>query len=88
MYQKHKFTVDQMLDQLRSYEPGKHRNPWDIRKLGCYMREAGFEDVRQCPPGQSNVPLMEARYFSTRKNRTLYMEGVKDHAEPGLQNDS
>jgi predicted SAM-dependent methyltransferase len=92
MYQKKKFSIDEAIDQLRSYEPGEHRNPWDIRKLGHYMREAGFEDVRQRPPGESKSPLMRARYFSTRKNRTLFMEGVKDAEERAtisrLQDDS
>lgn len=76
-YHLRRFSIDHLVEQLRSYEPKMHRNAFDVDSLGGLFLGAGFVDVNSYGPGQSRVKVMEDPYFSTRPERTIRVEGTR-----------
>lgn len=69
--------LDDMVEQLRSYEPQLHKGGWDGEKLRKALTEAGFSEVKSQKPNQSYVEMMRANYFSVRPFRSDIVEGRK-----------
>lgn len=68
-------TIDDLVDNLRSYAPGKHRWGFDRKKLRAVMEMAGFSGLEFPAPGESLLPEMTGVYFSNRSERTIRCEG-------------
>ncbi len=69
--------LDDMVDQLRSFDLGKHRHPYDLKKLIIQLQEAGFGMPSKQGPLASGVVSMQDKYFSPRPGRSVFAEAVK-----------
>jgi len=72
-----KHTIDDCLHNLRSRKPFMHYDAYDNDKLVALFLRAGFSHVWTPPPKCSKVAMMSHGYFSTRDDRSIYIEGQK-----------
>ena len=70
-------SLDDMTDTLRSFEPMKHKNPFDCLKVRRLLGEAGFSEGFIQRPYCSVLKLLKGKYFSSRDQKSVFGEGVK-----------
>lgn len=76
-YVNKRCELDEVLDWARSFQPHKHRDGYDQRKLLAIVTQAGFKETNIMEPGDSKSEEMRDPYFSNRPHKTIRCEGVK-----------
>ena len=71
------FDIDALTESLRSYSPMLHKSGFDKPKLKRLFKEAGFSEIAIRRPLISANRRMTDPYFSSRPDKTIYIEGIK-----------
>ena len=76
-YREGTTSLDDLLDNLRSYKPHMHRDAYNEDKLRWLLVRAGFHQVDRYEPGTSRQTLLSDPYFSNRPDKSIIFEGTK-----------
>lgn len=76
-YLNRQTTLTDCIEQLRSFLPGMHKHPFDRETLRNYLGNSGFSGIEFPSPCNSRCSIMRSEYFSTRPNRSIFVEASK-----------